>query len=298
MVMPNLFIPGAAKAGTSSLHEYLNQHPDIFMSPFKEPQFFSHDKPLWGKVGYNDGIATYKQYFAGAEGHKIVGESSTSYMLFPKVIERIKKHISNPKFIFIFRNPVSRAYSHYTWMLSHHAEKKGFRQVFIDDMDVLIDSERNHDKVGRYRYYYQNGLYATWLQKFQENFGKENIHVITLECLKTDELDILNSCFRFLQINELESITSVQSNQTVRTKYEVLFYPLSWFWNNIPLKRVLEKKHMNVLKERIKSNFLEKYPKLSLEDRIWVASFYREEVERLREITGLELLEWRADFPN
>ena len=68
MVLPNLFVPGAGKSGTSTLHNHLKQHPKIFMSPWKEPQFFSHNTAnTAGMVGYEEGIKAYEEYFKGVE---------------------------------------------------------------------------------------------------------------------------------------------------------------------------------------------------------------------------------------
>ncbi|HEY9134269.1 MAG TPA: hypothetical protein VIM85_00570, partial [Pseudomonadales bacterium] len=80
--MPNLFIPGSAKSGTSSLHEYLNQHPDISMSSEKEPHFFCIKRNKKEAFEYEKLFENEKKYR---------GESSTGYMVFHGVPERIKK---------------------------------------------------------------------------------------------------------------------------------------------------------------------------------------------------------------
>ena len=101
---PNLFIPGAAKSGTTSLHELLDLHPNISMSCVKEPHF-------WTRLEFENftkkDIGNYLSLFDEKKNAKYRGESSTGYMVFPSFIEHLKQHYdSQPKFIFILRNPI------------------------------------------------------------------------------------------------------------------------------------------------------------------------------------------------
>ena len=95
-IKPNLFIPGAGKSGSSSLHNYLKLHPDIYMSELKEPHFFSHDENYFSKTQ----TEKYYELFKNGKKYKYRGESSTGYMVFPHVIDRIKMDKKKPKFIF------------------------------------------------------------------------------------------------------------------------------------------------------------------------------------------------------
>lgn len=106
-MLPNFLIVGAARAGTTSLYYYLKQHPDVFMSPKKEIDFFDVDK------NFEKGLDWYERYFEGYTGQKAIGEASPLYMYLEKVPKRIAKVIPDVKLIFILRNPVDRAYSHY-----------------------------------------------------------------------------------------------------------------------------------------------------------------------------------------
>ena len=95
-LLPNLMILGAMKSGTTSLHDYLNQHPDINMSSFKETDFFIEER------NWNKGINWYSSYFDSS--YKINGESSQNYTKkhsFKGVSDKISQHIKNCKFIYI-----------------------------------------------------------------------------------------------------------------------------------------------------------------------------------------------------
>src|SRR3712207_4809254 len=106
--MPNLFIVGAAKAGTTALYDYLAQHPEVFLSRVKEPMFFSREDY------YARGLDWYEaEYFGGAEDYPVRAEATPHYLYWSeKVAPRIKEvYGERPvKFIASFRDPVSRAY--------------------------------------------------------------------------------------------------------------------------------------------------------------------------------------------
>ena len=183
MVLPNLFIPGAGKSATSSLHEYLGQHPQIFMSKEKEPHFFSNDRNFQGDL--SDKLQLYARLFENGKACKYRGESSTGYMVFPSVVERIKKTIPDPYFIFVLRNPIDRAYSHYWWLRGRGYETRTFKDAVLADKHDMPHPENGIRGVGWYRYYYAFGRYGTYLKTFTDVFGYGKIYIITTEDLKS-----------------------------------------------------------------------------------------------------------------
>ncbi|RZO97867.1 MAG: hypothetical protein EVA45_04900 [Flavobacteriales bacterium] len=213
--LPNLFIPGAAKSGTTTLHELLNLHPEISMSKVKEPVFWNNKN--FEKYIEQDWL-NYKKLFV--EKSKICGESTTSYMYYNSFIENINKNYKkSPKFIFILRNPIDRYNSHFWWMKGLGLEKNKIKNV------LNLESGINFEEYDYYpKNYFQFGLYSKWIQRFIDNFGLENIKVITLEKLISNRLDTINSCFDFLGLKKLESIPEKTSNKTTRIKYSFLYH--------------------------------------------------------------------------
>ena len=213
--LPNLFIPGAAKSGTTTLHELLNLHPEISMSKVKEPVFWNNKN--FEKYIEQDWL-NYKKLFV--EKSKICGESTTSYMYYNSFIENINKNYKkSPKFIFILRNPIDRYNSHFWWMKGLGLEKNKIKNV------LNLESRINFEEYDYYpKNYFQFGLYSKWIQRFIDNFGLENIKVITLEKLISNRLDTINSCFDFLGLKKLESIPEKTSNKTTRIKYSFLYH--------------------------------------------------------------------------
>ena len=114
--LPNFLIVGAAKCGTSSMHNYLNQHHDVFMCDPKEPHFLINKEIGTERisVGVSEKIA-YEKLFLDGENLKYRGESSVMYLMYPEiVIPKIKEYLGNDvKIIIMLRNPVERAYSGY-----------------------------------------------------------------------------------------------------------------------------------------------------------------------------------------
>ena len=137
--LPNFFLVGAAKAGTTAVYAYISQHPEIYLSPLKEPKHlsisankFPHNGPGDKKV--DDGIIKsreeYLNLFKDAENVKVVGESSADYLYFyNSVIPLIKTISPYAKILIMLRNPVDRAYSAYRHMLMDNRENLSFEKA-------------------------------------------------------------------------------------------------------------------------------------------------------------------------
>lgn len=296
--LPNLFIPGAAKSGTTTLHELLNLHPEISMSKVKEPVFWNNKK--FGKYIEQDWL-NYKKLFV--EKSKICGESTTSYMYYNSFIENINKNYKkSPKFIFILRNPIDRYNSHFWWMKGLGLEKNKIKNV------LNIESRINFEEYDYYpKNYFQFGLYSKWIQRFIDNFGLENIKVITLEKLISNRLDTINSCFDFLGLKKLESIPEKTSNKTTRIKYSFLYHFIRKSsigkMNYTKIGKIfLSNKSIDRIKNKLKDIITNwkteefEYEPLQSEHRNHLKDAgYFSDVEKLKEIFDYSFNEWK-DF--
>ena len=296
--LPNLFIPGAAKSGTTTLHELLNLHPEISMSKVKEPVFWNNKN--FEKYIEQDWL-NYKKLFV--EKSKICGESTTSYMYYNSFIENINKNYKkSPKFIFILRNPIDRYNSHFWWMKGLGLEKNKIKNV------LNIESGINFEEYDYYpKNYFQFGLYSKWIQRFIDNFGLENIKVITLEKLISNRLDTINSCFDFLGLKKLESIPEKTSNKTTRIKYSFLYHFIRKSsigkMNYTKIGKIfLSNKSIDRIKNKLKDIITNwkteefEYEPLQSEHRNHLKDAgYFSEVEKLKEIFDYSFNEWK-DF--
>ncbi|MBK7727714.1 MAG: sulfotransferase [Gammaproteobacteria bacterium] len=122
---PSFFVVGAQKAGTTALHHYLARHPDIFLPAIKETHFFDD-----GHGEYRLGIDHYIEKYFHVDAHYLIsGEVDPEYLFFPEVASRIASYCPNAKLIFVFRDPVARAYSHYQMSFSRGLDQLDFAQA-------------------------------------------------------------------------------------------------------------------------------------------------------------------------
>ncbi|OAG27004.1 sulfotransferase family protein [Thermodesulfatator autotrophicus] len=180
-MLPNFIIIGAMKSGTTSLAKYLSEHPDVFVSDPKEPGFFCE------KINWNKGIEWYEELFKNAKGYKAVGEASTHYTKFPehpRVAEKIKNIIPEVKLIYIMRDPVDRAISHYWHMVHYHNETRPINKAIkLDSLYVWFS-----------RYKYQ-------MEPYLELFRKEQILFLLYDDLVKRPEETVKKCFEFLGVD-------------------------------------------------------------------------------------------------
>lgn len=189
---PNLFLVGAMKSGTSSLHSYLGSHPSIFMVPMKEPTHFvdgAELKPvspaLWEAGIWRD-RAGYLDMFADAGDALVIGESSTNYSKLPQitgVAQRISKFDPSARILYIMRDPVERTISHYWHMVKWHNESRPILKAVQQDP-----------------VYRQVSHYSLQLAPYFECFGREQVKTLTLEKLKADPVGTMQELFNWLGI--------------------------------------------------------------------------------------------------
>src|ERR671923_1441551 len=154
-VLPNLIVIGAAKCGTTSLHEYLDAHPEVAMSREKELDFFVEEKS-WGR-----GVEWYERQFADAP---VRGESSPSYTAYPRyrgVPERIRTVVPDAKLVYLVRDPIER-------IVSHFRHRQVVRPGALED--AFADPYRREGLVAPSRYWLQ-------LERYLEHFPPEQILV-------------------------------------------------------------------------------------------------------------------------
>jgi hypothetical protein len=191
----NLVIPGAAKSGTSSLHEHLGAHPLIAMSSSKEPHHFCRDER------YMKGASPHNLLFEGKPGARYFGESSTGYLPSPKAAERIAGDLTNPKAIFVLRHPAERCFSHYRWRYRLGLEKRTFLEAI--KKDGYGYNPETPTEFG-YMAYLEFSQYSQQCPFWEQKLGIDNCLYIASEDLLKDRQKTLNNCFIFLGLPILE----------------------------------------------------------------------------------------------
>ena len=177
---PNLFIIGAQKCGTTSLHHYLAAHPEIFLSEPKEPGYFVPEIDY-----YPRDREWYLGLFEGAGNRRWVGESSTHYTklpVFQGVVERIADFVDEaPRFIYLMRDPVERAVSHYWHDLRKFHEHRPIEEAFRERVDYRAFSD-----------------YPMQLAPYFERFGRDSVYTLTFEEMVRSPEPIVRSILEWL----------------------------------------------------------------------------------------------------
>lgn len=280
--LPNLIIIGAMKCGTSSLHRYLDLHPEISMSVLKEPNFFIDPEATWSN--WRRGLAWYSSLFDPAVA--VRGEASVNYTSLPfseGVAERIAETLPEVRLIYMTRDPIERAISHYV-----HAQAAGRETESIEE--ALGDPESR---------YVRRGRYATQLEPFVAAFGRERIHIDTQDRLLANRAATMRRVFAFLGVDE--TFTSPQFERmwevsAGKTRKFTFAYRLSRKlggadrWGTLPPR-------LRWLGERIAfhptGGGVER-PAVSDDLLARLRELYAPEVEGLRKLSGLPLEGWLA----
>lgn len=183
MPSPNFIIIGAMKCGTSTLAAQLGAQDGVFITTPKEPNFFSDD------TAYAKGITWYQQLFDQAGPNDIKGEASTHYTklpTYPETIARLPAEMGTIKFIYLIRDPIARAISHYIheWSMGEITE----------DIGTAFET---HPELISY------SCYGQQLAPYVEAFGADRIHITTLEALRDNPQATLEQVGAFLNIPQL-----------------------------------------------------------------------------------------------
>ena len=294
MITPNLLIVGAAKSGTTSLHNYLKQHPDIFMSDHKEPHFFINNE-----IGTNripKGIPKYDDYialFKNSESYKYRGESSAMYLQFPDIsIKNINKYLNdNVKIIIMLRNPIERAFSGYQHVKRYNVMETLDFEEAIKECENRYFINTNFTPASRY---INIGLYYNMVKKFKANF-KENIHIVIYDDFIADTQNELSKIFSFLNISECV----INTNE----KYMVG----GWQWKSSFLKKLFLKKNLfkkligfivpfQSFKKILRNSLVKVFsiPVVKMKDatKRSLLNFYKEDIKKLSNIIDRDLKIW------
>ncbi|QDV12563.1 Sulfotransferase domain protein [Rosistilla oblonga] len=189
----NLIVPGFAKCGTSSLHEYLDQHPRIQMSRPKEPHHFAFaDK-------YARGADIHNKLFKNSQNDTMCfGDSSTSYAVWEPAISRIAEVLDEPKAIVLIRHPIERLLSHYRWMYRIGNETERLETAVRQEIENGYDI--NCHRRGCYPWYLRHSQYSTFCPTICEKLGKENTLFIKTSILSKNPEAVFKKIFRFIEV--------------------------------------------------------------------------------------------------
>ncbi len=224
--VPNFFIVGQPKSGTTALHQILRRHPQIYMSHIKEPLLLATDLQERAKRagaathGRPDTLEEYLSLFAPAEPQQRVGEASALYLWSRDAAANIARLEPAARIIAIFREPASFLRSLHLQLLQNHTEtEKDLRKA------LSLEQARSRGKrIPRNcprpaaLLYSERVRYAEQLRRYQETFAPEQLLVLIYDDFRADNERTVRSVLRFLDVDDTVPIETTEANPTVRLR--------------------------------------------------------------------------------
>jgi len=271
-VLPNLLILGAAKSGTTSLHRYLAQHPEVSMSRRKELAFFTRDD--WqARLGW------YESRFPA--GTAVRGESSPVYTMHPAVhspAERIHSLLPGVKLVYLVRDPIERLVSHYVEARADGFESRSLGRVLAED--------------GKRSMYVCASLYSLQIDEYLTYFSTDQLLIIDQSELRIARADTMRSVFSFLGVTP--EFTSPRFDRTFNRRQEkirpnklgMVAYRRGWAPGVLEPGRPLQPIVRWLLGKPVPS------PRLAPDTRAQLVELFKDDVARLREYSRKSFSTW------
>jgi len=305
-MMPNFFIVGAARSGTTSLDRYLSQHPEIYITPKKETHFFadghfpscfkgSGDERLNRRLIRDE--EQYTQLFAGVTEKKAVGESSVFYLCYPATAKRIAQTLPEAKIIILLREPVARTYSSYTFLFRDGRETLGFEE------GLSWEKERKEQGFEPMWWYKELSSYYTQVKQYIDEFGEEQVKILLYEELYANPDRVLRDVFAFLGVKEDVSIdTSIRYNLSGVPKSRKLYNLLDHFIDKpSPFEKRIKSLvplHLRIAwASKIIGMFTRSVP-IDPQMKEQLKTYFAEDVGKLEDLLHRNLSGWHFQKPN
>jgi hypothetical protein len=306
---PNFIIAGAPTSGTTSLHHCLSQHPQVYMSSIKEPNFFAaadmltrddflrdikRDQaalkaylasPMVQPARYRlTEWGDYLRLFRNVSNQIAIGEASISYIWMPSAAPAIRAKLPHARLIFMLRNPADRLLSWYMMSL------KDDPHITLRDQLRKEMSEGYPRETGLLRQF-DGGMYAMHLRRFLDIFPRDQVRVYLYESYRADPRAVLRDIFAFLGVDPDQPIDmSRRLNETMTPRFPAMHRLRRRIFGNSPLTDWLPARVSYTLRglyNQRRGNF-----SMDPDDRRMVIEYYREEILRTQELIGRDLSAW------
>lgn len=285
--LPTFLIIGAQKSGTTSLFLYLREHPQVYMSSLKEPDFFVNEgKPHTDRSL----ITTFEEYsalFADAKDETAVGEASPTYLHGETAPERIAHYLPHAQLIAILRNPADRAYSH--WL---HNSRNGRETLDFQSALLAEDARMKNGLVDEFGYRHK-GEYHRHLERFYRLFGRTQIRAYLYEDLKESPQAMVKDLFGFLGVKdtfqprlERHNVSGLPRGRAGRLYDRAR--------RNPRVTKIAKQILPGHLRHRLRQRLLVR-PELPAEFRAGLVEFYRDDIKRLEDLILRDLSSWRQE---
>ena len=310
---PNFFIVGAPKTGTTSLYHYLKQHPQIYLSPVKEPCYFASEVRLeyfsrefessarrkslrlrrfleGSMTGVDPGgiVANPEDYlrlFQNVDGETAIGEASVCYLWSPTAAANIRSRVPGAKIVIILRDPAERAFSQYLQYAANGLVRRSFREH-------IERSARNTRREFSPLYpLLEYGLYYRQVKAYLELFPDANIQIYLYEEAWRDPLAFLQALFEFLKVDSGFRADVSRRNLQRRAPRVLTSYYLFSRSGIAPRLKALAPK---AIRDGVRTLLLKSPGSLRMDvaDRRYLCDYYRDDVRNLSSLLDRDLGAW------
>ncbi len=221
MTRPDFFIVGAFKAGTTSLYEYLRQHPQVYMPFHKEPMYFGADLDARYRRMSED---EYLRLFADARPGQRVGEASPWYLYSASAAREIQAFSPGAQAIVMLRNPVDVMHAQHSQLLFNQREDLvDFADALAAEPDRRAGQRIPAGALRREALFYRHSVrFAEQLGRYFDVFGRERVHVIVHDDLVADAATVVRATFGFLGVDPDVAVGLEVRNSNRQTRSGVL----------------------------------------------------------------------------
>lgn len=287
---PNFFLVGVPKAGTTAVYHALRQHPDVWMSPHKEPKYFARPE----KATPIQTLAQYEQLFTEAGGRRVVGEASTDYFHHPEAPGRIRAYAPTARAAVVLRDPADRAYSHFAMLVRSGAiAQRPYLEVLHERM-----WEGGLSPEAAYGTGVRQSVYADGLRRCIDAFGCDRFRVYLYRDLRVDPAALMADLFEFLGVDPDVHLQVTGRNVSSQPKSAALHRLLRRPNGLRTLATVLlptsARRTLTAWVHRQNQAALEP---LAPEARAILVSLFRPDIDRVEAILGRDLSHWRDAEP-
>ena len=283
-MIPNFFIVGAVKAGTTALYYFLRDHPQVyFNSTIKEPNFLAFDESNPAHVANRTvypirSLDQYEELFKNVCDEDAIGDASPIYLRSKFAALQIRRLVPRARVIASLRNPVERSYSDYLMKLRSGKESRPIENIPIDEHKWINGS-----------------LYYESLKRYYDLFGKLQMKIILFEDLKLDPIDVISDICHHLDIDDtFKPDTRVNYNPSGIPRSSLIHRIFTGFGNPVVRKRmkslIPQHWHHHVIKLRARN--LQNAPNLSSEIKSNWMKLFRDDILRTQDLIGRDLSCW------
>jgi hypothetical protein len=290
--LPNFVVIGAAKSGTTALYWYLQEHPEVYMSPLKETNFFAYGVDHEGRLLYGDpelhrfpikNLDAYADLFAGARDERAVGEASPIYLECPEAAGRIQQLLPEARIICGLRDPVDRAYSDYL--------------MYLRNRGLRFEPEKELQPSARWAkpdsHWMQLGFYHDQIARYYEAFPARNIHVFLFDDLGASEGEVVKGIYRFLEVDQ-DFVPDFDTPHNVGGVPVKMW--LERLLTNGSLRKIADRIVPKAASDRVRAlrmRNMDKVPPLPASLRAELVEYFHTDLEKTAGLIGKDLSRWR-----